>query len=101
VKGCQGSGLYGCLVEVRVLVFWYENSGGQRRRIMEEPILYGPTQEPLDDEERELMDSNNWDWDNPVEVVLGEDFRVQLPIELTYEELTLLSRTARSRAHFA
>jgi hypothetical protein len=28
----------------------------QWRRIMEEPIPYGSTQEPLDDEERELMD---------------------------------------------
>jgi len=64
---------------------------------MEDPISYESTQEPLDDEERELMNPNNWDWDNPVEVVVAEDFRVQLPIELTHEELKLLSRTARDQ----
>ncbi|MBA2598894.1 MAG: hypothetical protein H0V00_19915 [Chloroflexia bacterium] len=25
------------------------------------------TQEPLDDEERELMDPDTWDWDTPIE----------------------------------
>ena len=27
-------------------------------------IRYESTQEPLDDEERELMDPDNWDWEN-------------------------------------
>ena len=55
-------------------------------------------QEPLDDEERELMDPETWDWDDPVEVFVTEDFRVQLPIDLTPEEHRLLARTARAAA---
>jgi hypothetical protein len=33
------------------------------KSIMDEPIPYGASQEPLDDEERELMDPDFWDWD--------------------------------------
>ena len=40
---------------------------------MEGPVRYESLQEPLDDEERELMDPDNWDWDNPIEgVTVGE-----------------------------
>src|SRR5262245_36089913 len=57
----------------RVVTAWYckpdeEAKLRQWRRTMEEPIRYESIQEPLDDEERELMDPNNWDWDNPVEM---------------------------------
>ena len=34
---------------------------------MNEPIRYESIQEPLDDEERELMDPETWDWDTPIE----------------------------------
>ena len=32
---------------------------------MKEPIRYESIQEPLDEEERELMDPESWDWENP------------------------------------
>jgi hypothetical protein len=31
---------------------------------MKKAIRYESTQEPLDEEERELMDPDNWDWEN-------------------------------------
>jgi len=34
-------------------------------------IRYESIQEPLDEEERELMDPDTWDWENPIEVVTG------------------------------
>jgi hypothetical protein len=85
----------------RVITAWYCKPGEaallrEWKRVMEEPINYEATQEPLDDEERELMNPEMWDWDTPVEVVIAKDFRVQLPIEVTHEELTLLSRAARA-----
>jgi hypothetical protein len=53
------------------------------------------TQEPLDDEERELMDPDNWDWDNPVEVrVIGTPGAV-LRVRFTREEFLALARIAR------
>jgi hypothetical protein len=85
----------------RVVTAWYCKPDEaaklrQWRRIMEQPIRYRSPQEPLDDEERELMDPKTWDWDDPVEVIVTEDFRVQLPIEITHEEHRLLARTARA-----
>jgi hypothetical protein len=53
------------------------------------------TQEPLDDEERELMDPDNWDWDNPVEVrVVGTPGAV-LRVRFTRDEFLALARIAR------
>lgn len=54
------------------------------------------TQEPLDDEERELMDPRNWDWSttSPGETV-GTPGAL-LEIRLTREEYVALSRHARS-----
>ena len=53
------------------------------------------TQEPLDDEERELMDSETWDWDNPIEVrtvgVPGAIVRMRF----TRQEIAALDRVAR------
>ena len=63
---------------------------------MDEPISCESIQEPLDDEERELKDLETWEWDDPAEVTVIEDFRVQLLIELTQEENRLLARTARA-----
>jgi hypothetical protein len=41
-----------------------------RKRIMPEPIRYESIQEPLDDEERELMNPDTWDWES-AEVLPG------------------------------
>ena len=45
---------------------------------MDTPMRYESMQEPLDDEERELMDPNNWDWENPVEGVTVHEPTVTL-----------------------
>ena len=46
-----------------------------------------PAHEPLDDEERELMDPNNWDWDTLEEGVTVGEPRASLTIPFTFEEL--------------
>jgi hypothetical protein len=53
---------------------------------MTERIRYESIQEPLDEEERELMNPDNWDWEHPVEVVLTDDFRIVAPIALTLDQ---------------
>jgi hypothetical protein len=63
---------------------------------MERPIRYESIQEPLDDEERELMDPENWDWDNPIEVVVAENVGIQMPIDVTFDEFDCLSEVARA-----
>lgn len=63
---------------------------------MERGIRYESIQEPLDEEERELMDPDNWDWDNPVDVVIAENVEIQLPISVTFEEFDCLSKVARA-----
>jgi hypothetical protein len=63
---------------------------------MTEPIRYESIQEPLDDEERELMDPDNWDWENPVEVVVHPDFGFIFPIRFTGDEVGRLEPVARA-----
>jgi hypothetical protein len=63
---------------------------------MNDPIRYESIQEPLDDEERELMDPDNWDWDNPVEVVVHPDFGFIFPIRFTRDEVGRLEPVARA-----
>ena len=63
---------------------------------MDKPIRYESIQEPLDDEERELMNPDNWDWDNPVELVVAENLVISLPIEVTPDEYGLLDEVARA-----
>jgi hypothetical protein len=55
------------------------------------------TQEPLDDEERKLMDPDNWDWDNPIEGRTVGTPGAILEIRLTRDEYVALSRFARSQ----
>ena len=54
---------------------------------MKKQNSYESIQEPLDDEERELMNPDNWDWDNPVEGVTVGEPRVSLTIPFTFDEL--------------
>jgi hypothetical protein len=58
------------------------------------PIRYESIQEPLDEEERELMDPDNWDWENPIDVVVSDNLIITLEIDLTPEESALLSQAA-------
>ncbi len=62
---------------------------------MDKPIRYESIQEPLDEEERALMDPDAWDWGNPVEAVVAENLLVELPIEVTLDEHRILGRAAR------
>ena len=57
---------------------------------MNEPIRYESIQEPLDDEERELMDPDNWDWDNPIEGVTIGDPKLLFTLEFTSAEVHAL-----------
>ena len=50
---------------------------------MNRPIRYESIQEPLDEEEREIMDPDNWDWENPIEVVVSDNLIITLEIDLT------------------
>ena len=42
---------------------------------------------PLDDEERELMDPNSWDWDSLEELLPAPNPGAILPIRFSLEEL--------------
>lgn len=63
---------------------------------MNGPIRYESIQEPLDDEERELMDPDNWDWENPIEGVPVLNPGIILEIHLTGEELARLEPVAQA-----
>ena len=52
--------------------------------------------EPLDDEERELMDPATWDWDDPIEGIPTESPGLVFEIRLTREEVDGLATRARS-----
>jgi hypothetical protein len=62
---------------------------------MDEPVPYEPIQEPLDDEERELMDEDNWDWDNPIEAIIAPNSLAVFPIKVTFEEPSVIAQAAR------
>jgi hypothetical protein len=62
---------------------------------MENPTPYEACHEPLDDEERELMNSETWDWEHPVDALVSKDLRVSFPIALTREEHTDIANAAR------
>ena len=64
---------------------------------MTEQIRYESIHEPLDDEERELMDPDNWDWDTPVEMVFHEDLGFILPIRFAPQEAGRRQRLAHSQ----
>ena len=64
---------------------------------MNTPISFASIQEPLDDEERELMDPGTWDWENTEEgVTVGETGAI-LPIRFTREEYAALWDHAHAR----
>ena len=66
----------------------------QGRSFMEEQLDYEALQQPLDDEERELMDPDTWDWDT---MQVGEpvaDPRVSFILGFSSDELHLLSDVA-------
>lgn len=64
---------------------------------MEQPLPYPATQAPLDAEESQLMDPDNWDWDNPIEGPTMGDPGAILRIRFTFGEVDALFQAARSR----
>jgi hypothetical protein len=65
--------------------------------MMTENVRYESIQEPLDEEERELMNPDNYDWENPVEVhVVGEPGTI-LRLRLSFAEYDALFEAARGR----
>jgi hypothetical protein len=50
--------------------------------------------EPLDDEERELMDPDTWDWDSIEELPPVPNPGVVLPIRFSLDEMTLVGKAA-------
>jgi hypothetical protein len=64
---------------------------------MNYPTRYESIQEPLDDEECELMDPDTWDWDSTTEGrTVGAPGAV-LPIRFTREEYSALWRHAHAQ----
>ena len=59
-----------------------------------EPEADDRLREPLDEEERELMDPNTWDWDSAAELPPAVNPGVVLPICLTLEDMTRVGRAA-------
>jgi hypothetical protein len=56
---------------------------------------YVSIQEPLDDEERELMDPDNWDWENAGEGLPNPNAGAVLRLRFSREEFLALDRIAR------
>lgn len=63
---------------------------------MDDTAIDSRLQEPLDDEERELMDPDTWDWDNPIEGIPAERPGLVFEVRFTPDELAHLSRSARA-----
>ena len=64
---------------------------------MNQQVRYESIQEPLDDEERELMNPDNWDWDELVEGVTVGEPRASLTIPLSFEELDAIVEAAHGQ----
>jgi hypothetical protein len=62
---------------------------------MNKPIRYESIQEPLDEEERELMDPNTWDWSSTEEGVPTPDAGAVLRVRFARDEFLALVRIAR------
>lgn len=64
---------------------------------MIEQIRGASIQEPLAEEERELMDPDIWDWDSVVEGVIMKNVGAILPIRFNREEIGPLQRLAHAQ----
>jgi hypothetical protein len=52
--------------------------------------------EPLDEEEREFMDPDHWDWETPVEAVILPNVGAILEIRFTRDEVGRIQRHAHA-----
>jgi len=60
----------------------------------QQPELDDQLREPLDDEERELMDPDTWDWDNVQEVTVLPGARLVFEVSLNERELAEIEPAA-------
>lgn len=63
---------------------------------MNQPELDDTLREPLDDEERELMDPETWDWDSAEVLPPVPASSTITEIHLSREELALVDRAAQA-----
>ena len=64
---------------------------------MNKPVIrYESIQEPLDDEERELMDPETWDWDSAQEAIVEPDGYSISEVRLSYDELSRIEQAANA-----
>jgi hypothetical protein len=61
------------------------------------PELDDRLREPIDDEERELMDPDTWDWDNMGEVTVLPGFRMVFEVPLDKDELSEIEPAAKAK----
>jgi hypothetical protein len=64
---------------------------------MTDNVRYQSIQEPLDDDERELMNPDNWDWDDPVDVRVVGELGAMLRLRLSFDEYDALFQAARDQ----
>ena len=64
---------------------------------MNQSIRSEPIHEALDDEERELMNPDTWDWDDTAEGVTMGEPRASLTIPFSFEELDAIVVAARGQ----
>ena len=62
---------------------------------MSEPIRYESTQEPLDEEERILMDPETWDWESAEEGIPTPNAGAVLRVRFARDEFLALAQIAR------
>lgn len=61
---------------------------------MTQKTQYISTQEPLDDEERMLMDPDTWDWESAQEAIVEPSGFSVTEVRLSYEELSQIEEAA-------
>lgn len=61
---------------------------------IDHPELDDRLREPLDEEERILMDPDTWDWDNVVEVTTSPEPRLIFEVRLSHDEITRIEPAA-------
>lgn len=57
-------------------------------------VRYESMQEPLDDEERELMDPDTWDWENAYEIDPSPDPHLIFEVRLSGDDIKRIERAA-------
>ena len=84
----------------RPITAWYCKSSEatklrQARSIMEEPGTYESVTQPLDDDERELMDEESWDWERPIAGSTVGTPGAVLRVRFSREEFRAIATLAR------